>query len=91
MTATTSGLVEREAELSVCSASVDDALAGNGTCVLVAGEAGTGKTSILDVTIGRAAERGMRVLRARAGELERHLPVRRRPSTIRAARSRTRR
>lgn len=45
--------------------------AGSGGTILVEGEAGVGKTALLQRACERAAAGGMTVLRARGGELER--------------------
>ena len=50
-------LLEREDELGVLTGTVDDAAAGRGSVVLVAGEAGIGKTSLLRELRDRAGER----------------------------------
>jgi predicted ATPase len=42
------GILEREAELSVLAAAVQDATAGNGSVVLISGEAGIGKSSLVE-------------------------------------------
>ena len=42
------GILEREAELSVLAAAVQDAAAGNGSVVLISGEAGIGKSSLVE-------------------------------------------
>src|SRR6185503_6395325 len=55
-------LVGRAGELASLLASVDRALAGRGSAVLVAGDAGVGKTRLLDELAARAADRGVRVL-----------------------------
>src|SRR4051794_29271688 len=55
-------LVGRAGELAVLLAAVDRALAGRGSAVLLAGDAGVGKTRLLDELAARAADRGVRVL-----------------------------
>src|SRR4051812_33443021 len=55
-------LVGRAGELATLLAAVDRALAGRGSAVLLAGDAGVGKTRLLDELAARAADRGVRVL-----------------------------
>ncbi|HEV2059368.1 MAG TPA: AAA family ATPase [Solirubrobacteraceae bacterium] len=64
-------LLEREAELSALRARISDAERGSGGIVLVEGEAGIGKTRLLAAAGDLARERGLTVLSARGGELER--------------------
>ena len=66
-----SQLLEREAELAALDAAIDAARRGAGRLVVVEGPAGIGKSRLLAVAGHRAQERGMAVLRARGGELER--------------------
>ena len=51
--------------------SIDSASHGAGRVLLLEGPAGSGKTQLLDVAAERAHDRGLRVLRAAGGELER--------------------
>jgi predicted ATPase len=44
----TTGILEREAEFGELAAAVRDAAAGNGSVVLISGEAGIGKSSLVD-------------------------------------------
>ncbi|WP_448642394.1 helix-turn-helix transcriptional regulator [Geodermatophilus sp. URMC 63] len=55
-------LVGRPDELATLLAAVDRARAGRGCAVLVAGDAGVGKSRLLDELAARAADRGLRVL-----------------------------
>ncbi|SDY00592.1 AAA ATPase domain-containing protein [Geodermatophilus africanus] len=55
-------LVGRDAELTRLLTTVDRALEGRAGAVLLAGDAGVGKTRLLDELAARAAERGLRVL-----------------------------
>lgn len=55
-------MVGRAAELALLLASVDRAVAGRASTVLLSGDAGVGKTRLLDELTARAAERGVRVL-----------------------------
>ena len=47
-----------------------ESVEGGGTAVIIAGEAGVGKTALLTYVAGVASERGLRVLRARGEESE---------------------
>ncbi|MEY9839787.1 DNA-binding CsgD family transcriptional regulator [Streptacidiphilus sp. EB103A] len=62
-------LVGRARELGVLQGFVD-AVAADGGSLLVVGEAGMGKTSLLDAAAAHAAELGIRVLRASGVEFE---------------------
>ena len=55
-------IVGRADELARLMAHVDRAVAGRSSAVLLAGDAGVGKTRLLDELTVRAAERGVRVL-----------------------------
>src|SRR5919108_2200241 len=63
-------LLEREAELAALAERLDSAATGSGGLVVVEGEAGIGKTSLLAAAAELAGARGMRVLAARAAPLE---------------------
>lgn len=65
------GLLERDAECNALHAALAAARSGAGSMVLVEGEAGAGKTALLEHACDEAAASGMTVLRARGGELER--------------------
>ncbi|MCD9899105.1 DUF2791 family P-loop domain-containing protein [Streptomyces sp. MT29] len=64
------GLVQREREIDLLDDSLRRAREGAGRLVLVEGEQGSGKTSLLQALRGTAEERGFRVLRACGSELE---------------------
>ncbi len=64
-------LLERDAELAELALLLDRAEAGSGGAVLIEGEAGVGKTALLEQICDEADSRGMTVLTARGGELER--------------------
>jgi DNA-binding CsgD family transcriptional regulator len=64
-------LLEREAELQALDAAIGAAGRGAGRLVVIEGPAGIGKSRLLAVAGQRAQERGLRVLGARGGELER--------------------
>jgi hypothetical protein len=68
------GLLERDAELACVRAALDDARAGGGRLLVIAGEPGIGKTALLDCARRAAREAGMGVLQARGSELERSYP-----------------
>jgi predicted ATPase len=67
-----SGLLERESEIAALSRLVDAlATSGTGASVLIEGEAGIGKSSLLAAMVAAARERGeLRALTARGTELE---------------------
>jgi DNA-binding CsgD family transcriptional regulator len=67
----TTALLERDDEIEAIGLALDAAVAGGGGLLAIEGEAGIGKTSLLDATAELAVERGMSVLRARGGEHER--------------------
>lgn len=68
-------LVERESELAVVEELVVSAAAGRGGSVLVEGEAGIGKTQLLERSRAWAAARGARVLFTTADEGEAAVPL----------------
>src|SRR5262245_42991777 len=69
-------LVGRDAELKRLRALAQAALGGHGQIVLVTGEAGIGKSRLVEELIGEHARRGGRVLVGRAYETEQILPLR---------------
>ena len=64
-------LLERHAELGRLRELVDSAARGRGAAVVLDGPAGIGKTSLVAAARRLAADRGLRSLAARGGELER--------------------
>ncbi|WP_375488991.1 AAA family ATPase [uncultured Jatrophihabitans sp.] len=64
-------LLEREPQLTRIDRLLDCARTGFGGALMIWGPAGIGKSTLLDVARQRAADAGMRVLRARGGEMER--------------------
>lgn len=74
MSAPTTVLLEREAELAAIEAGLLAVVAGEGSLAIVEGEAGAGKTALLEEGVRRASELGIVVLRARGGEYERGFP-----------------
>lgn len=63
-------LLERDSELAALDERLASACAGIGVLCLIEGPPGIGKSSLLDAASAQAHQRGMRVLRARATELE---------------------
>jgi DNA-binding CsgD family transcriptional regulator len=68
------GLHERDAELAAVEAEWQAARVGSGRLVIVEGPAGIGKTGVLRAARAVIVSEEVRVLTARAGELERHFP-----------------
>ena len=64
-------LFEREHEQAVLESLLSAAVAGSGSVVVVEGQAGIGKSRLLERARGEATSAGIRVLRARGAELER--------------------
>ena len=64
-------LLERDTEVAAVAARVNAVAAGGGGVVWIEGPAGIGKTRLLDEARERAGVAGLRVLAARASELER--------------------
>jgi DNA-binding CsgD family transcriptional regulator len=71
--ARTAKILERDLELKRLRASLAEARRGGGRIVLIEGEAGIGKTALLDHALASARRRGFEVLTARAGPLEKAL------------------
>jgi hypothetical protein len=67
-------LLERDDELAAIAELLDAAAAGEGGLLLVEGEAGAGKTALLEAGAVMGEERSTLVLRARGGEYERDFP-----------------
>lgn len=65
-------LIGRDAELAALAGPVDPTQPGQ--VLVLLGDAGTGKTALLDVVAERASDRGLRVLRATAAKAERDVP-----------------
>jgi len=63
--------LERSAELRRFDEALDALHTGAGTFIVIEGEAGIGKSTLLDVGSDAARQAGAQVLRTRAGELER--------------------
>ena len=65
-------LIERESELSAIQASIRSAAEGLGAALVVEGQAGMGKSSLLREAVRRASAAGMTVLTAQGAPLERN-------------------
>ncbi len=83
MRANPPGLVKRKAELTLVGDALRGVRRGRAGLVVVEGEPGIGKTSLLAAARAEASGLGFRVLGARGGELERELPFRRRAPALR--------
>lgn len=70
----TAPLLERDAELAVLDAAIGSLASGSGRPVIIEGPAGIGKTRLVAAVRERAAGRGVGVLSARGGEMERDFP-----------------
>jgi DNA-binding NarL/FixJ family response regulator len=66
-------LLERSAELARLGALIAAAGDGRGAVAFIEGEAGIGKTTLLEAAVELATSSGVSVLRARAGQLEREV------------------
>jgi DNA-binding CsgD family transcriptional regulator len=64
----------REAEILQLAGLASRTAAGHGAAVLIDGEAGIGKTTLLDVLAAECVRSGIHVLRAAAHEMEQRLP-----------------
>lgn len=67
--------VGRETELEAVGGALEAVVAGAGRLVLVRGQAGIGKTRLLEASRERAAALGMVVMEGRATELESDIPL----------------
>jgi hypothetical protein len=65
--------LERPEELLLLRHALQSAHAGDARVVVIEGDAGLGKTSLLDLVARQAHERRLQVLHARGGSLERTL------------------
>ena len=75
MAVAAAGFVGRERELSELAGLLAEVAAGRGAAVLVEGEAGIGKTALLETGLGDAGELGCTVLWGYCDELTRRLPL----------------
>ncbi|MFE2470807.1 ATP-binding protein [Streptomyces mirabilis] len=67
-------LVGRASQLAMLQAAVARTASGHGTTVLAQGEAGTGKSALLDAAADECRRSGVAVLRGTASPLERNVP-----------------
>ena len=67
-------LIGRDAEMTRIHQALDDAWGGTGKLSLLSGDAGVGKTRILEDVATHALRRGGRILRGRCFESEEVLP-----------------
>jgi DNA-binding CsgD family transcriptional regulator len=67
-------LLERDAEMSELEAAIEDAARGTGRLVVVEGEAGIGKSRLLEATAAAAGHARMQLLSCRGTELEHDFP-----------------
>lgn len=74
MTGTAHALVGRDRELGVLERLLAEVCAGSARFVLISGEPGIGKSSLLDALASRSRSAGCLVLEGRATELERDFP-----------------
>ncbi|MGH3728314.1 MAG: ATP-binding protein [Micromonosporaceae bacterium] len=73
---TAPAVVGRDAEVSVLAAVVSEVATGRGGAVWVEGEAGIGKSALVNVVCDRAGDAGFTVLRGAADELGTPFPLR---------------
>ena len=71
LTRTEHKVFEREQELELLDAALDEAAGGRGRLVVLEAAAGLGKTRLLEAAVAQAGERDMSALSARGTELER--------------------
>ena len=69
-----SSIIGRDAEIAELSRLVHESLTGRGRGIVIDGEPGIGKTTLLDLVHLQCRENGARILRGRADDLERRLP-----------------
>jgi predicted ATPase len=67
-------LLERETETEAIERAIDEALEERGRLLLIEGEAGAGKSALLQLAADSATARKLRVLSGRGGEYERAFP-----------------
>ncbi|MEU0226374.1 AAA family ATPase [Streptomyces sp. NPDC006284] len=71
----TGPLSERDDALALLAAETERARAGTGALVLLRGATGTGRTAVLEAAARHAADRGLRVLRARCSPEDTGVPL----------------
>ncbi|AGZ41192.1 helix-turn-helix transcriptional regulator [Actinoplanes friuliensis] len=67
-------IIGRDAQIGTLTALLDDAVGGQGRALVVRGEAGIGKSALLQLAAGLAGGRGIRVLSASGVQAEVHIP-----------------
>jgi DNA-binding CsgD family transcriptional regulator len=67
-------LLGRARELAILAGAVDEAASGHGRSIVLEGEAGAGKTRLLDEALDAAAQRDFTVVRGAAEEIEQTRP-----------------
>lgn len=67
-------LFGREPQIRALQSAAEEAVAGRGSATLVEGEAGIGKSALLDAVAEHCGRLGMRILRAAGEQLEQDLP-----------------
>lgn len=67
-------MLERARELATISDAIARVRSGSGSAIVITGEAGIGKSTLVRHAISEAARMHIRVLRAQGGQLERALP-----------------
>ena len=70
----TAPVLERELETQCISDALDRARDGAGTAIVIEGEPGIGKSTLVRQAVREARQRGLSVLRAQGGELEQSRP-----------------
>ena len=75
MTTAAAGFVGRERERAIMAGLLAEVAAGRGGAALVEGEAGIGKSALLEISLGDAADRGCEVRWGYCDELTRRLPL----------------
>jgi DNA-binding CsgD family transcriptional regulator len=70
-----SRIAGRDAELAILGEALDGVRAGRGRAVLIEGEAGIGKTAVLDAVLDRLGPAEIRVLRGACDDLTQRFPL----------------
>ena len=75
MAVAAAGFVGRERERAIVAGLLEQVAAGRGGAALVEGEAGIGKSALLEISLGDAGDRGCQVFWGYCDELTRRLPL----------------